>query len=473
MNLFLLEGKPVGELATEGQIEIFHTIVYRLYPRAEIITSTQYGKSLFIALACLVVSCVEGELIAIVAPTDEKAKFIMRYFVEHLGDNILFYSQIEKNTKLERLRMEESKERIILRNGGGIYVLSAQAGNSQKGIEAAMGAGAKIVILDEAGLVPDAIEATIFRMIAGKGEDAFYCKVGNPYYRNHFLKSWRDPSYHRVFIDYTQGLEEGRYNLDFIKEARTKPYFDILFACKFPKEDQMVGKGFLSLFSEDELAKAQEEQQPFGEQRMGGDVAEGGGDANAIVKRWANIAKVVLEYRGVADTMTFVGNVILQANMDEQNKVLDRNIFIDGIGVGKGAVDRLHEQKWLVHQVKFSERADDPVQYSNLRAECYWRLKQWVSAGGKLFPDPRWKELLSIKYKADESSGKLKIMSKDDMRRIGLPSPNIADALAMTFARKSVINPKAKEEKEVLKQFDAHTRSRAPRPMGSPYPNSY
>ena len=42
-------------------------------------------------------------------------------------------------------------------------------------------------------------------------------------------------------------------------------------------------------------------------------------------------------------------------------------------------------------------------------------------------------ELASVKYKID-SSGRLIVESKDDMKRRGLRSPDIADALGLTFA---------------------------------------
>ena len=117
LKLFKIDGKPANELATEGEIEIFHAIVFRKWNRVQILCSTQYGKSLFVALACLIVACIQGEMIAVVAPKDDKAKIIMRYFIDHLGDSTLFWTQLERNTKLERLRMEENKERIVLRNG--------------------------------------------------------------------------------------------------------------------------------------------------------------------------------------------------------------------------------------------------------------------------------------------------------------------------------------------------------------------
>ena len=115
LDNFTLDGKRVSDLATPGQLEIFYRCVYRRSIRVQIITLTQYGKSLFVALGCIVVSCIQDRVVAVVAPKTEKAKIIMRYYIEHLGDNPIFYTQLEKDTKLERLRMEENKERIILR----------------------------------------------------------------------------------------------------------------------------------------------------------------------------------------------------------------------------------------------------------------------------------------------------------------------------------------------------------------------
>lgn len=390
-----------------------------------------------------------------VAPKTEKAKIIMRYYIEHLGDNPIFYTQLEKDTKLERLRMEENKERIILKNGGGIFVISANASNSIKGFEAAMGATAEICIIDEACLIPDDIEATIFRMIAGK-KDGFYCKIGNPFYRNHFLKSWNDANYDKVFIDYEQGLSEGRYTQQFIEEAKKKPHFDVLFACQFPKADSIDAKGYSLLLTEDDLNIGQPE--PFGEKRLGVDVAEGGGNYNVVVIRYANFAKVLLKYQS-SDTMDLAGRVVQLAR---EYEVQDRNIFIDLIGVGKGLYDRLREQKMSVSEVKGSERAEDDVQFINKRAENYWLLRQWVKQGGTLSDDPNWVQLMDIKYKAQDSSGKLLIQSKDDQRREGIDSPDVADALSLTFARKSILADiqKKNEERALLREFDFHNKNK-------------
>lgn len=452
LSFFKIDGRSANELITPGQLSIFHALVFRKNKRVQILCSTQYGKSLVVALACLVISCIQKEMIAVVAPKDDKAKIIMRYFIDHLGDNPLFFTQLEKGTKLDRLRMEENKERIVLRNGGGIYVISAQAGNSQKGVEAAMGAGAKIVITDEAGLVPDNIEATIFRMIAGKGSEAFYCKIGNPFYRNHFLKSSLDPNYQQINIDYLQGLQEGRYNEAFINEAKRKPHFDILFGCKFPPEDFMDDKGYIRLLTDEDIEKAKRVVEPFGEVRIGGDIAEGGGDSNVIGLRTANWATILMEFQN-ADTMVTTGHL---ASIRKELEMRDENLFLDEIGVGKGVVDRLREQQIRATGVKFSEKPDDETQFANLRAECYWRLKEWIRNGGALDPEVDWTQLTYIKYRVVDSSGKMIIIPKDELRKQGIGSPDKIDAIALTFARRSILmNRDDKEKREDLKQFDS------------------
>jgi len=389
-------------------------------------------NSLITALACLVISCIQKELVAVVAPNKEKAKIIMRYYIEHLSDNPVFWSQLEKNTKLERLRQEESKERIILNNEGGIFVVSAQAGNAVKGVESAMGEGAKIVIQDESCLIPDQTESSIYRMIAGY-KDGFYCKIGNPFYRNHFLKSWRSEKYQKIFIDYFQGLKEGRYTQEFIEEAKKKPNFDILFGCKFPDADMIDQKGYSVLLAESDIKQG--EVNPFGEIRMGVDVAEGGGNYNVIVLRWDNTAKVVLKYQS-ENTMDLVGRIIQIGN---EYDILPDNIFVDSIGVGKGVCDRLEEnynkKVRTINGVKVSEKAQDSKLYFNKRAENYWRLRQWIKQGAILEPNNDWNQLEDIKYKVKDSSGQLLIMPKDEMRKEGYESPDIADALMLTFSR--------------------------------------
>lgn len=435
LSLFSLNGQSIDKVVTEGQLEIFHLVVFRPELRAVVLCSTQYGKSLFIALGCIVVSCIQDEVISVVAPNNEKARIIMRYYVEHIGDNIIFYSQLEKETKLERLRQEENKQRIILKNGGGIFTISVQAGNTKKQVEAAMGFGSKIVLVDEAGLVPDNAESSIFRMIAGKGKKSFYLKVGNPFYRqvpySHLYSSWRDLNYRKIFIDYKQGVSEGRYTESFIEEAKRKPNFSVLYECEFPSAEAIDAEGYVPLVLEKDLDGAYvDEVVLFGEQALGVDVAGGGRNRSVIVQRGRNGAKVEFESES-SDTMTLVGVVVRLA---EEHDIAPENIFVDSVGIGKGVTDRLVEVLGEgIHGVNAGENADTG-DYVNLRAQMYWEMGEWLRQGGKLLRHRGWEELQNIRYKT-QSDRKIKIISKEELLRRGVLSPDYADALALTFAR--------------------------------------
>ena len=449
LKRFQIDGKPADEQITKGQLEIFYVIIFKPKNRVQILCSTQYGKSLTVALACVVLTTVYDQVVAVIAPTNEKAKIIMRYYLEHIGDNVLFFSQLGKDTSLDRLRQEESKERIMLRGKGGIFVVSVQSGNTKKTIQAAMGFGAENVIQDESGLIPDDTEATVFRMIAGK-KDGFYCKVGNPFYRTkpylHFWDTWHDENYYKIFIDYNQGIKEGRYNAQFIEEARHKPLFDILFECKFPDEDMMDLKGWVPLLTRQEIEIAMqgaEDLPMLGEKAMGVDPADTGRNESSIVIRGMNVAEIRFSSSQI-DLMTFAGTTIIPL---QEKEVKTSNAFYDKIGVGAGLVSRVQEQKWPVNAINVAEQAIDQKQFVNLRAEAFWRMRQWIKSGGKLRPNDKWYQLTEVKYKADDSSGRLRIMSKDEMRRNGIMSPDIADALMLTFAKPITTFQKSIEDK--------------------------
>jgi hypothetical protein len=448
-SYFTVNGKSGDQRITEAQLVIFSSLIFRWQNRVIIICPTQYGKTLWTALACIIISCIQGKRVAIVAPSNDKAKLTMRYYIEHLGDNPLFTAQLEKNTRLERLKQEESKERIILRNGGGIFVLSAQQRNATKSIEAAMGEGADIVILDESCLVQDDTEATIFRMIAGKGPNAFYCKIGNPFYidspNSHFHTTWNDPRYLRIFIDYLQGIKEGRYTQEFIDEARTKPLFDILFGCEFPSPDVMDEKGYRPLVLADslkygvtpELIKAAMEKArvmavergiPFIQPKLGCDIG-GGGDANVFTLRWHKLAAVVGTNQS-KDTMVNVSEI--ERLMGEYG-VLPEDVNLDDIGIGRGVTDRLIEKGHAVNGVSVGEPSREPETYFNLKAELYWALGLWVKdKETRLDERPEWQQLAWIKYKVS-SEKQVKIEPKEDLKKRTHKSPDFAESLMLTF----------------------------------------
>ena len=77
--------------------------------------------------------------------------------------------------------------------------------------------------------------------------------------------------------------------------------------------------------------------------------------------------------------------------------------------------------------------------YANLRAELWALMKNWLSAKECRLPndDELKAALVSPKY-SFQSNGKMLLESKESMRKRGLPSPDKADALALTFASNAI-----------------------------------
>ena len=449
-------GKPIPWVL--GQIEIIECIFFRSAPdlkkRIEIIASTQYGKSLAVAAGVVIRASLHPEEWAIVAGTTEKARIIMEYVIMLALNNGIIRLQLNAENNLDRLRMKRSADRLTFKRKGEVRVYSAEAKRVSETSKSLMGFGAPNVIEDEGALIGDILQATVMRMLGGTA-DNFLIKIGNPFNRGHFWRTWTNGNYYRIFIDYQRALTEGRYTQAFIDEMKEEAMFDILYACLFPAEGTMDLKGWTPLLTVQDIERATvEADQPFGTFRLGNDVAGGGRNFSVSVLRAYNVARKIYK-ENQPDTMIFVGNII---RFMQALSIMGDDVSIDKVGVGKGGFDRLREMNDKIIGVNAGDSPADKTRYANLRAEMYWRTREWVLRGGKLEKDDDWLQLTKIKYTVADSSGKIKIMSKEEMLKEGIDSPDVADALSMTFAR-SDIPPATKENK--------------PAPSGAPEADPY
>ncbi len=113
--------------------------------------------------------------------------------------------------------------------------------------------------------------------------------------------------------------------------------------------------------------------------------------------------------------------------------------FIDVGGLGVGVYDRLQQLGYPVLAVDSSRGSEGrgSVKTHNKRAEMWSVMRDWLSQGYVAIPDdPKLEaQLTSVLYKYDTNNA-VQLERKDDPRRVklGLPSPDRADALALTFA---------------------------------------
>lgn len=107
-------------------------------------------------------------------------------------------------------------------------------------------------------------------------------------------------------------------------------------------------------------------------------------------------------------------------------------VFIDG-GYGTGIVSGGKTLGRLWRLVWFSEKPIDNG-YLNKRAEMWGGIKAWLKDGGKIPNDEDLFMDLTSPETVARMDGKIQLESKADMKKRGLPSPNKADCLALSFA---------------------------------------
>ena len=423
-------GKVEPIILSPGQQEIFNAIVTRSHPRWHVQTTTQYGKSLTVALATLLRVATFPEKWAIIAPTEKQARIIMGYIIEHIFDNPIIESQFIQTESKEKLKQEKSKKRITFKGGGEVFILSADTKNKRNSGEGLLGFGAANIILDESSLIPNDIYAKIFRMLGGHA-DNFILEIGNPYKRNHFLDSFRDDTYKKIHITYKQAIAEGRLTTSFIEEMKQRADFDVLYAVQFPKEEEVNDEGWIRIFYEDDIHRAQKEIRPpvFGPRVIGVDVNRGGSNQTVFVIRWSNHAEIISEY--VSTNLNETASLLCKKATEYG--VAAENIYVDATGVGGGLVDIMAARGWYVNGVNMSERAIREDKYINRRAEAYILTSEWLKKGNTLLKHKNWFQLQNITAQVRDTNGKWQIISKQKILQQGLSSPDAADALSLTF----------------------------------------
>lgn len=197
-----------------------------------------------------------------------------------------------------------------------------------------------------------------------------------------------------------------------------------------------------------------------GKKFAGLDVADEGADKNALIIREGSVVKFIEDWKEGNTTQT-----ASKAYFICKNKDID--IFnYDSIGVGagiKGAMWAIrqkngkNDKEMIITGVGTGESPTDgeyaPGKYNsdmfmNLKAELWWKLRrrfektfEYVNVGKKypvdeLISIPNNQELiteLSQPKHEYTANGKIQIESKKKMRERGIKSPNLADALVLSF----------------------------------------
>lgn len=112
----------------------------------------------------------------------------------------------------------------------------------------------------------------------------------------------------------------------------------------------------------------------------------------------------------------------------------DKNLLIkvDDTGVGGGVTDELLKRGYNVMAINFGSKPNDPDKYPNLISEAWFYLASIIDEIQLDMSTDLLMELSNRLWKMD-SKGRRGVESKDDYKKRGYRSPDLADALILCF----------------------------------------
>jgi len=164
---------------------------------------------------------------------------------------------------------------------------------------------------------------------------------------------------------------------------------------------------------------------------MAVDVAYHGGDEVVIGWRqgWDARSRTLQAFRGVKHS-ELVKRVKAAADASRPDIIV-----IECVGVGVPLCDDMQEAGYRIHRAYPGALSKD-MDYYNNRALWWAKMRDWIYEPLATLPEDGelFNQLTKIQYQIRKSDGKTIMESKDDMRARGLPSPDRADMLMLTFA---------------------------------------
>lgn len=88
----------------------------------------------------------------------------------------------------------------------------------------------------------------------------------------------------------------------------------------------------------------------------------------------------------------------------------------------------------MVRGLHFGQKATDEKVYANLRAEIWCKLRDWLDEEVKIPDDDELHADLTCVPEYDETDGKIRLVRKEEIKKEMGFSPDIGDAVALTFA---------------------------------------
>lgn len=345
---------------------------------------------------------------------------------------------------LRRL-IDTTKDRIVRKDGPEQNFVSFRTARKETP-EALQGIHAAFVmcVVDEASAVPDEVYEAAQGTMSTPG--AIFIMISNPtrlsgyFYRSHH----RSKADWKLF--HVTSFDTSRVDDSFVRQIRNdygeqSDQYRVKVLGNFPtKEEQtLIANDIVRSAMSRDIVTNKSAQIIWGL-----DVGRGG-DLSALAQRQLNVINKV-KTQNYSDTMATVGWV--KKEYDE-SATKPETIYVDSIGIGAGVADRLRELGLPAVDVNVSESPSLKSKYPRMRDELWWTCKSWFESMNVAIDFSDLDDAVSMCDKLEvelcaplqlfTSSGKDAVETKAQMRQRGIPSPNMADAICLTFAYDSAV----------------------------------
>lgn len=364
------------------------------------------------------------------AITDRKERGMYAYLApfRNQAEQIAWGYLKHYTSQIPAISINEQKLSILLPNGATIRIFGADNPDALRGMYF------DGVVIDEVAQIKPTLWGEVIRpaLADRKGWAAF---IGTPKGINLFsqlydqalnLMSKGDPDWIAMLYSVEQTHVIDEKELAALKVEMSENEYRQEFLCDFSAAQD---NGLIPI--DDIRAAANKfyrESEYMGAPLIYGiDVARFGSDASVIFKRRGLVVFEPIVIRKF-DNMALADRIAV-----EMAKEKPEAVFIDS-GAGQGVIDRLRQMRFDVVEVPFGAQAIDKEQFANRRMEMWWHMAQWIKQGGAIPPDPVLQGDLGAPTYGYTPKGPKILEAKDKLKeRIGR-SPDLADALALTFA---------------------------------------
>jgi hypothetical protein len=288
-----------------------------------------------------------------------------------------------------------------------------------------------LVVFDEASSIPDMIWEVAEGALTDENTEIIWCCFGNPTqnigrFRECFGKfkhRWNTRQIDSRTVSMTNKTQLQKWvddygeDSDFVR-VRVRGVFPATSANALIGSDD-VDAAMSRHYSEDKYS--------FASVILGVDVARQGDDSSVIQRR-QGIVSFEPKVMKIPDTMLVANQVAIEIDSSKADAC-----FIDSTGgYGVGVVDALRQTRYSPTEVYFSGKATDQ-RYFNKRSEMWFEMVEWIKSGGALPKSQELKEELCAATYTFQGD-KFRLCDKDDIKEAIGRSPDMADALALTFA---------------------------------------